>query len=225
MTFFQTLILLLSLLQLSHAAELPLSPEQVQTLESGELVVVETPQEDSPWPLVQAYKLLKSDPETAMGIFAAYDYQKEYVPNMLTSNPVLQSSPTEVQVEYRLKMPWPLNPVRYLHDHRLSRKDEVYRLDWWMIQSTSAEALKGFTEFHPYKSDSRVLMIYESSITPKSSFAKLFKGVMISDVRQSLTAITEEIEKRSLKKDDELGLKYRQILQSSLDGKKTWVQN
>ncbi len=225
MTFFLTFLSLCCVFQLSFAKELPLTPEQVQALETGELVMVESPQEDSPWPLIRAYKLLKTDPETAMGIFAAYDYQKDYVPNMLASDPVSQNSPTEVQVEYRLKMPWPLNPVRYVHDHRLSREDGIYRLDWWMIRSTSAEALKGYTEFHPYKADSRILMIYESSITPKSSFAKLFKGAMVSDVHKSLTAISEEIEKRSLKKDDELALKYRQILQSSLMGKKTWDLN
>jgi hypothetical protein len=218
------LSLLLTLPFLVCATERDFSPEELALLAQGDLVVRELREPNEPWPIVTVFKVLKSSPEHAMALFAAYDDQKNYVPNVVESKPIAQTSPSEVRVAYRLKMGWPVGEVRYTHDHRLKalKQPAGYRLDWNMIESTSTEFVEGYVEFIQH-SDQQTLMVYSNKVRPKSIFASMVRGIMVRDLKKSLTVITEEIERRFLDPKNEQTQQYLMILRESLEDKFHWV--
>lgn len=218
-------VLILSLMMISKDLR-AVSDTLPLTLESGSPLIEQEKIEGVPWPKVTAYALLDSDPELSMAIFAAYDHQKNYIPDLKVATPETQPSPTEVHVRYEIKMPWPLENVRYLHGHQLSYQADksTYRLDWWMIESTSTEHVEGFVEFLPYPKDpSKTLMRYSNLITPKSALAGLLRGFMLRDVKKTVEAIITEIDRHEQDKQGEETQYYLSILQDSLKDKKRWV--
>lgn len=219
------LVLLLVLIPaLSWSFEPDFSPEERAKLEKGELVVREKRDPKEAWPEVTAFKILNADAEHAMAIFAGYDDQKNYVPNMIESTPVAQPSPTQVTVAYKLKMGWPVGEVRYTHEHQLQALTEQkgYRLDWKMIESTSTEFVAGHVIFLPH-SNNQSLMIYFNKVRPKSFFASMVRGIMIKDLKESLQITSERIEKSFLAPENEKTQQYLMILRDSLKNKFHWV--
>jgi hypothetical protein len=218
------LLILLGLPLISGALELDFTPEESALLEKGELVVREQREPKEAWPVVTVYKTLASSPEHSMAIFAAYDDQKNYVPNVVESTPIAQPSPRQTTVAYRLEMPWPVGEVRYTHEHRLSslKEQKGYRLDWNMIESTSTDLVEGYVVFLPH-GENKSLMAYSNRVRPKSIFGGMVRGIMVRDLKRSLSAITEEIEKRYLQPDDEKTQQYLVILRDSLNDKFRWV--
>lgn len=229
--FFHTLGLTFTLCFSAYGSPLKtLGEKEREQVEQGEITIIEEPQETGPWPHVTAYLKLNTEPAQAMAIFAAYDHQKNYVPNVLESTPIAQANPMETRVQYRLHMPWPLSDARYIHDHRLSLRQDseetppTYRLDWWMVESSSTDFVEGYVEFVPLE-EQKTLMIYHNKVRPKSALARLFRGAMIRDLTETLVAIKEEIHEHQNPQKSKLGGTYREKLERSLEGNLVWKKN
>lgn len=188
---------------------------EINSLERGEMVVKTKEMPDSSWPQITIYTLVESSPLEAMGIFSALDYQKNFVPNMIKSNPIKHLSPTEVLTEYEMHVPFPLSNAIYTHGSIVHQFDKDYELTWYMVASSSTDKVQGSAYFSPYKKGT--LFRYTSYIKPKSIFGALVKKIMMKDVRAAVMSIRQHIEK--LKKENSpLLYKYTDFINRSLKG-------
>jgi hypothetical protein len=199
---------------------LELDPQEIEQLGRGEMIVKREIINGEAWPKIKVYTTLDATPEEAMAIFAAFDYQKSYVPNILVSEVVAQPSATTVHTKYEMHMPWPLSNSKYIHGTHLTKQDNSYRINWFLVESNVADGIAGFADFGPYQN--KTLLTYESHITPKSFLARVFVNSMVDDVRTSVSAIKKTIENESRERTDVLK-KYLQILDRSLKGEKTYL--
>ena len=149
------------------------------------------------WPEIEVWAFIQAPTLVSTAIFAAYDYQKEYIPNLIKSEVVNQPSPTEVHVSYELDLTWPIPNQRYTHGHHLSSpQKEHYRVSWFVLQSDSMKALNGFAYFRPYQLGGRqgTLMTYRSLAEPKASWTGILGRFMVKDVERSLRTTVKTIE-------------------------------
>lgn len=200
------------------ALEASFTPSEKEELLAGKQLVKQIENKEGAWPIIRLYQVIEATALESVAIFYALDYQKEYVPNLIQSNISKVVSPTEVWVQYELKMPWPLSNSHYLHSHLLKKiSDDRYRVTWKMEESDATEKVEGLAEFYPF-SEGKTLMVYENAVIPKSIFASFVKNTMISDVQKTLSAIREEILLCKKSKKDILKL-YIQKIKLALDGK------
>lgn len=210
-------MVLMSLLSFaSHAVEIP----SWMTLEKKEI-------KDEVWPELHIKALINADPLGAAGIFAAYDYQKSYVPGVLKSDVVkeeVEGKENVTDVSYVLDMPWPLSDSHYTHGHILTSPEEgSYKVSWYIVKSDSAEMIKGSALFSPHPTEKgKTLLTYISLVRPKSFLAGIFKKIMVGDVIKSLTAIKETTE-GLIKKDPSFVEKYRDKIRQVLSGKRAYL--
>lgn len=180
---------------------------------------------DQVWPRVVVTAYIEALPLESVAIFAAYDYQKMYIPNLIESKVHLQkvtNTSNEIQVKYTLDMPWPLNDGHYIHGHKLTRpKPNSYKVEWYMVKSDSTEDVHGEAIFEPSDQGKGTKLTYISNVTPKSIFAGIFKKLMLKDVRSSVEAIIKTTEE-NVKKNPELISKYSDKINKVLSGQEAY---
>lgn len=200
----------------SEAVDIP----SWMTLEKHEI-------KDEVWPELHIVATIEADPLTAVAIFAAYDYQKNYVPNVLESSVVLEEvegSKNKTNVKYKLDMPWPLSDSQYIHGHELTAPEaDQYKVRWYVIESDSAELVKGHALFAPHPTlKGKTQLTYVSLVRPKSFLAGMFKKIMVGDVIKSITAIKTTTETLA-QKEKELVEKYSDKIRQVLAGKRAYL--
>jgi hypothetical protein len=194
----------------------------------GTKIAIETTEvENEVWPQVNAKALIKASPLASAAIFAAYDYQKNYIPNLLESKVTLEkvgAKDNDTHVSYRLEMPWPLGDSKYIHGHKLtSPKEGSYKVSWYMVKSDSAENVQGYALFEPHPGNPKyTLMSYTSLVSPKSFLAGIFKKLMVGDVIKSIEAIRSTTEKL-VKVEPKLVKKYQDKIENVLAGNKAYL--
>ena len=196
-----------------------LSNSQIKDLEENKVIVLKEKVENKIWPRLKIFALVNSQPLNSMGIFAAYDYQKNYVPKLARSKVVEQPTATNVLVEYELEMPWPLSNGVYVHGHHLKKIKDGYEVEWYLVKSTSADSVNGRASFTNYKN--KTLMYYVSLVEPKSIFAGVLRKLMVNDVVKTIKAIIAEIEKVE-QSNPKLKEKYSLKIKNALVGKKSY---
>jgi hypothetical protein len=207
------------LLHLSTLAENLGTDEQRVILEKGYITATKKV-DDATWPEVIIKSLIKTTPLTAVAIFAAYDYQKNYVPGLLKSKIHKVTSPTQIQVSYELKMPWPLSNGVYINDHKLSSPHQgSYKVSWKNISNSSAKDVNGSATFLPFPGKKGyTLMTYRNHVVPDSMFAGVLRKLMVKDVEKSISATVKATETLSNQKSTLL-LKYESKIIDALKGK------
>ena len=196
-----------------------LSKEELLMLEKG-IIFKSRAVEGSAWPAVTLYTLIGTTPIEAVAIFAAYDYQKSYVPNVIESTPVKHISPTEVWCRYEYRMPWPISNSHYIHTNILkSFGKNSFRVEWKVIESDAMNRVDGSADFVPFAD--KTLLKYHNATDPKSFLAFLFKESMKSDVQETLKAIVSHIEQVKKEKKPLLK-KYIGYIRDALAGKNVY---
>lgn len=220
LSFFIRLVFLSSFAwSINGTPDLELSPSELESIQKKGVATQAIKIKDATWPRLKIKTLIKASPLSSVAIFAAYDYQKNYIPNLEVSSIEKVTSPTEIQVRYQLKMPWPLSPGKYVNNHILSSKGpDHYRVAWRGITNSSAEEVEGQATFVPYKNDpSMTLMLYESRVVPKSFFAGIFRKIMIRDVEKSVKSVVHTVNTLSAQKS-KLMLTYETKVLQALKG-------
>lgn len=202
------------------------APRSEDTLIGSEITVKTVEIKGQVWPEVHVLALIKAPPLSSAAIFAAYDYQKNYIPKLLksevTSETVTESS-NFTEVSYALDMPWPLKDSHYVHAHVLEKVDKGLKVSWYKIKSDVTEAVKGHAIFAPHpQNPSFTLMTYVNLVTPKSFFAGIFKKLMIGDVLKSVQAIRQKTEEL-LVKNPQLVRDYEDKIKLVLKGKQAYL--
>ena len=215
-TLFTTIFILF---HLSTNAE-NLGTDEQRVIKSKGFVTVTKKIEGAVWPEIIIKSIIKTTPLTAVAIFAAYDYQKNYVPGLLKSDIHKVTSPTQVQVSYELKMPWPLSNGVYINDHKLtSPHNGSYKISWKSISNSSAKDVIGSATFLPFPGQKgHTLMTYRNHVVPDSVFAGILRKLMVKDVEKSIAATIEATETLAKQKSTLL-LKYESKIIDALKGK------
>lgn len=221
-TFFFTYVVLLfsiSYLQAQTPAkdniEHELTATEIKSINEREFIIKTKEVEGSAWPEITYYGLVEASPLESIGLFAAYDIQKDYVPKIVQSRPVKHVTSTDVQTAYELHIPFPLSNAHYIHGARIYQYQSDYELQWYMVESSSALDVKGSAYFQSY--NGKTLLRYRSYIKPKSVFGSFVKKVMLSDVQETIVAIRNFIEKNKREKTPALS-KYSEFITRALSG-------
>jgi hypothetical protein len=199
-----------------------LSPGELNRIEQGELVYKEENVEGSVWPERKIYTVIPVEPVEAAAVFADYEYQKEYIPDMVEAKVIRQDSPTEIVVSYIVEMPWPVVNEEFTNSHTIKtyREDggDGYLIAWEQLDGSSAENSHGSARFEPYDKG-KCIMEYTSFIQPKSALAGLGfiekKGK--ENLKNSVNALIDEIIEVRRNKTNLL-LEQLQRLHAALDG-------
>lgn len=192
-----------------------LSEAEIRQVEGREFVVRTKDVPGSAWPEITYYALINAPALEAVGLFAAYDIQKDYTPNLLKSTPVKHVSPTDVQTEYELQIPFPLSNAKYIHGAKIFKHADDYEVEWYMVESSSSEDVRGSAYFQ--NDNGKTLLRYRTYVKPKSIFGSFVKKVMFKDVEKSIIAICSFIE-RTVKENPTLSSKYSEFITRALRG-------
>lgn len=217
------ILILLSFFLGHHAQAFETISDKILTSLQSQNFIIETQNiEGLVWPQISAYLTINASAKQAMALFAAYDAQKNYVPNVIVSKPVKERTPLSVDIEYELKLPWPIPNSRYTHGHQIQKhpEQEIYQISWWMIQSSSASRVEGSATFFE-NGEGKSVMKYVSLVVPSSSFAGLLRKTMLKDVEHTLVEIRKYIEHQQANQTKSL-VKYTQVLEQTLAGKSYW---
>ncbi len=195
--------------------EAEISSAELKAVTAREFVLKTRELPGSVWPEITYYAIINVTPLEAVAVFAAYDAQKDYVPNVLKSTPVKHVTATDVLTDYELHMPFPIPNARYLHGAKIFKHKNDYEVQWYMVESTSAEDVKGSVYFQSY--EGKTLMRYKSYVKPKSVFGSFVKKAMFKDVLKSITAIRDFTEK-SKTENPVFVSKYSEFITRALNG-------
>lgn len=199
-----------------------LQKQQRKEVAKGQILMLEQEQKDLPWPKVDAHLKLQVSPLDALAVFAAFDAQKNYVPNLIESTPIEVRDVSKIFVRYEMNLPWPIPNNRYIHGHELKKHAvDDYEITWWMEKSNSAKSVEGSARF--YRSQDETYMHYQSLVVPESSFASLLKGSMLSDVRETLEVIRQTTHEFSKNRPDFMR-EYRELMKQTFQNKPAWKQ-
>ncbi|MEA9357867.1 hypothetical protein SHI21_16675 [Bacteriovorax sp. PP10] len=214
--FFTILVTLFSTTYVwAQNLETELSPADLKAITAHEFVLKTRELPGSVWPEITYYAIVGVSPLEAAGVFAAYDAQKDYVPNVIKSTPVKHLTATEVLTDYELHMPFPISNAHYIHGAKLFKHKNDYEVQWYMLESSSAEDVKGSVYFQFY--EGKTLMRYRSYVKPKSVLGSLVKSRMLKDVLLSITAIRNFMEK-SKRENPVFVSKYSEFIIRALNG-------
>jgi hypothetical protein len=214
--FFTILVTLFSTTYVwAQNLETELTPADLKAVTAQEFVLKTRELPGSVWPEITYYAIVEVTPLEAVGVFAAYDVQKDYVPNVIKSTPVKHVTATEVLTDYELHMPFPISNAHYIHGAKIFKHKNDYEAQWYMVESTSAEIVQGSVYFQSY--EGKTLMRYRSYVKPKSVLGSLVKNRMLKDVLASITAIRNFMEK-SKRENPVFVSKYSGFITRALNG-------
>ena len=199
----------------AHNLELEIDPVELKSVEAHGIILKSKDVKGSPWPELSYYATINVSPLEAVGIFAAYDAQKDYVPNFLKSKPIKHVSATEVHTEYEMHMPFPIPNAHYVHGAKIFKHQDGYEVQWYLVKSSSTLEVKGSAYFQNY--NGKTLMRYRSFIRPNSIFGSLAKNSMLKDALISIKTIISFVEKSKLE-NPAFVLKYSDYITRALNG-------
>jgi hypothetical protein len=118
-----------------------LTDAERERIERGELVVRTRAVEGFPWPEVTVYARVAAAPAEVMAVYADFDAQATFLPEMVQSRIVERDGPTAWRVFYEYEVAGPNE--RYTVAVRLSRVAGGYHATWNLITARYARRLGG----------------------------------------------------------------------------------
>lgn len=184
-------------------------------LNKGEIIIIKRDVKGSVWPELTIYKKIDVTPIEAAAIFMAFDQQKNYVMDLLKSDPIKMDSPTSIIVEYERKNPWPVPDESYTNMHHFKKLPNGYHINWYSLKSSNTEKVVGEAYFVDF--GGKTLFRYKIEVHPKLKIAGMFTGTMIEKTQDSIEGIASYIEFAKGNKPD-LMKKYKDMLNNSFKG-------
>ena len=169
-----------------------LSAGDVERVESGKQVLITRAIQGYPWPEAQIYQRTDLTPASLMAVFFDYNQAFHFVPNCKASTISKQITPLLAEVDYEVAVPI-LPDESYTAENALKRlPGGGYAVSWRVIRATSIESSAGSLYVEPH-GDGAILR-YTNLIKPASVAAGLLRGIMISQMKDTVQAIIDEAE-------------------------------
>lgn len=171
-----------------------LSPGDAAKVRAGQQVLVTEEVAGKPWPRVKVYQTVATTPDQTMAVFFDYNNAVSFVPNCKKSLISREINPWTFEVDYEVAVPiladeeyTALNTLTRAGGGRLS-------VAWEVLRATSIKASEGSFCVEAFGTGSVVR--YMNFVEPSSAAAGLLKGVAISQMRDTVDALVDEVTDR-----------------------------
>ncbi len=169
-----------------------LSAADVKRVDAGEQVLITRAIDGYPWPEAQIYQRTDLSPASLMAIFFDYNQAFRFVPNCKASTISKQITAVLAEVDYEVSIPI-FPDEAYTAENALKRLPcGGYAVSWRVIRATSIESSAGSLYVEPHGDGS--ILRYTNLIKPASRAAGLLRGIMISQMKDTVQAIVDEAE-------------------------------
>lgn len=183
-----------------------LNQTELAKLANRELIIHSKEVSKCPWPEITVFALIDVSPAEAVALFSNYQDQKNYIPDLVKSDPTRKVAENEMIVDFEMRLPWPLANSKYSTGNIFSRlENNEYQVCWYLVKSDSLIDSKGTVQFIPYAK--KTLLKYQALVHPDSKLASILssraKGAMTKTVQAIVTYI-EETKKKDPEKIQDL---------------------
>ena len=180
-------------LAFSETPSAELDQTEMERLTNKELIVHSKEISKCPWPEITVFTIIDVPPVDAAALFSNYQEQKEYIPDLIKSEPAKRIAENEVIVDFEMNLPWPLSTSKYSTGNVFQKLDgNEYEISWYLVESDSLIDSKGTVRFIPY--GEKTLLKYQSLIHPDSKLAFLFCSRAKSGITKTVQAIVSYLE-------------------------------
>ena len=147
-------------------------------------------------------------------MFTDYERQKNYIPDLKKSSISKRISSTIVQIDYKLKMPWPLSDEDYTVEDSLSAYDgnKHFRVDWKRVRADTTKDIRGYVQFETLGTGT--IMLYENFVVPGSSLSGMFKDKAIRAIRDTAKEIVKQIQVERVRNPELLSIQVQTLRQA-----------
>ena len=174
-----------------------LTPDQLKQLNAGQLVVESKDMPGGVWPQLTVYTLVKAPVATVSGVFRDYDHAQDFQPSIVSAKVVAQPSANVCDVQYTQKLPL-FGTTNFTVQNTYSESKGSVTVSWKLLKSAMAEVSDGSLRVEPFQSGS--IMRYVNYVKPKLGvLAGAAKGEALNSVKQTVTELRDEAEKRATK--------------------------
>jgi hypothetical protein len=184
-------------------AQAPSEPTAAEAAEIGQgrVVVIEHDVEGTPWPRVRLYRFIDATPEQSAAMFADYEHQRDYNPDLkqVTIGQRLDSARAEVSYRYASNIAF-VSDVTYTVLDRISRDSTgSYLIDWRLLSGSKVKHTEGSARFAPWTNpvsgQRGTLLTYDNYVVPDFRFASLgvVRAKAIGAMRRAVDAIAVEV--------------------------------
>lgn len=171
-----------------------LSATDQQKVKSGGQVMVSESLDGYPWPRVRVYQAVKATPREVIAVFTDYNSGCDFVPNCMKSKISKQVSPLVTEVDYLIDVPILADEAYTVRD-TLSRGEEgSLKVAWKVLKATSILESEGNIYAEPF-GEGGSLIRYTNLVKPSSAAAPLLKGMAMGQMKDTVNAIVEQVEK------------------------------
>jgi hypothetical protein len=187
--------MLIATAMLARAALLSeLSTADQKRVKSGGQVMTSEPLDGYPWPRVRVYQLVQATPAEVMAVFTDYNSGCEFVPNCLKSKISKQISPLVTEVDYVIDVPMLQDEAYTVRDTLSAGAGGTLTVKWKVLKATSIEQSEGNLYAEPF-GDGASLIRYTNLVKPSSVAAPLLKGIAMGQMKDTVQAIADQVEK------------------------------
>jgi hypothetical protein len=180
-----------------------LSTADQEKVKSGEQVMTTEVLDGYPWPRVRVYQMVEATPREVMAVFTDYNNACTFVPNCLKSEISKKISPLVTDVDYVIDVPMLADEAYTVRDTLSVVAGGALVLKWKMTKATSIEESEGNLLAEPLGDKASVIR-YTNLVKPSSVAAPLLKGVALSQMKDTVQAIVDQVGKI---KGDPAGMK------------------
>jgi hypothetical protein len=179
-----------------------LSKSDIENVRGGKQILITEDMDGKPWPRVNVYKRVDAKPEEVIAVFCDYRNAKTFVPNVLKSDISKEINGQVCEVDYGVDVPILPDEYYTVRNTIQVMGNEKYQVSWKLVRAMQTKDSEGFIRVEPFEDGSVIL--YQNLVTPGSSMAGLLRGKAIEQMRQTVTAITEHVEKKKSDSPNEL---------------------
>jgi hypothetical protein len=152
----------LALAAVSPSAASDLDGDARRRLERGDTVVERRPVEGFPWPEVVAWRRVAAPPIAVLAVYADFDGQARYMPQIVASRVVGRDGATAFRVFYEYEVPGPNET--YTVAMSLHRAGDAMEARWSLLKARYARRLAGELRAIPHEGGT--LVRYTSRVDP-----------------------------------------------------------
>jgi hypothetical protein len=170
-------------------------------LDRGETVVETRAVENFPWPEVVAMRRVAAAPVTVMAVYADFDGQARYMPEMVASRIVGRDGHAAFRVYYETEVPGPNE--QYTLAITVHHAGDAYEARWSLISARYSRRLSGDVRVTPY--DGGALVRFTSRVDPGKLGATLGSpDTAARRLRATVEALTAQVQKLATENPDRL---------------------
>lgn len=195
-----------------------LTAAERERIDRGELAVRSRRVDGFPWPELIVYARVAAAPAEVMAVYADFDAQATYLPQMVRSRIVGRDGPTVWRVSYEYEVAGPNE--RHTVAVRLGREVGGYHATWNLVTARYARRLSG--EVRVVEDLGGSLIRYVSRVDPGTLGVTLGSPESVEQrLRATVQALVHRVERLRSERSEDLAALVR-ALRLAMDDRDAW---